>query len=184
MKKMIIALLIILAAVSIGCSGGSKITGGNNDKQVGGTTELTAGDYVEEFKDADIPLDKITFYTKETDPNNFMGKPNKYVDKADWADERAVQLEKEIEEIRSELSDEEYKEALEEAEESKVGGTVEVYKNQDDLKKRRSEIESAGKKSPVANKHKFYHKNALIMIDRDLTPKQAADYEKALKSLD
>lgn len=122
--------------------------------------KLTAQDVVEVFQEAGIPLDKVVFHTAETDPNKLLGRPNQYTEKANWADTR-----------------------LEQTGEDPIGGTVELFASDDDLQRRKSYIETISQSAPMLVEYIYAQKNALVRVSKDLTPDQAAEYEKALKSL-
>ncbi len=63
------------------------------------------------------------------------------------------------------------------------GGTIEIFDDIETLEKRKKYIEEIGKSAPMFTQYQYSHKNVLIRLDKELTPPQAAEYEKILKSL-
>ncbi|WP_145964113.1 hypothetical protein [Chromobacterium phragmitis] len=112
------------------------------------------------LKKAGIPIAKEVVYTAETDSNKLLGRPNQYVAKANWADGR-----------------------LSQPQEDMAGGTVEIFKSEDDLKARKEYVERIGKTMPMMAQYQYHNGLVLIRLDKALTPTQAAEYEKALHSI-
>ncbi|WP_337881750.1 hypothetical protein [Chromobacterium haemolyticum] len=109
------------------------------------------------FKKAGLPVEKQEVYTAETDSNKLLGRPNQYVAKANWADRR-----------------------LEQSGESMKGGTVEIFKSEDDLRARKEYVERIGKAMPMMAQYQYQNGLVLIRLDKALTPDQAAEYQKVL----
>lgn len=180
MKKLLVLLMMIVPLLVFGC-GKSDSVGSAGDKKVAKKSseqktekkaqkkapekkELTVEDITQAFKTAGLPIDKITVFTAETDPNKFLGRPGQYIAKASWADTRLQQ---------SDLPDADPK-----------GGTVEIFKTAEELKNRKDYIDGIAKNLPMAVQYMYIHDLALVRINRDLTPEQAGDYENALKAME
>lgn len=112
------------------------------------------------LKKAGIPVAKGVVYTAETDTNKLLGRPNQYIAKANWADSRLSQQQEDM-----------------------AGGTVEIFKSEDDLKARKEYVERIGKAMPMMAQYQYQKGLVLIRLDKALTPAQAAEYEKALNNL-
>lgn len=188
MKNLLYILAIILLVFLIGCSGNTT-TKDKQAKQVMVKKELSVRNYIQAFQKTKIPINNIIYYSEETDVNKLLGRPNQYIQKANWADNRIEQPVDNIENMMKGdpqykiQSKGEYEKELKEAMENPSGGTIEIFDNAADLKNRKKYIEALSKGSPMFNQYIYVHKKALIRLENDLTPKQASDYEKVLKSL-
>jgi hypothetical protein len=112
------------------------------------------------FEKAGIPIGDKEVYTAETDVNKLLGRPGQYVAKANWADSR----------LRQPADD-------------MAGGSVEIFRNERDLKARKAYVENIGRAMPTMAQYQYQKGLVLIRLDKALTPEQAAEYEKAIKAL-
>lgn len=64
-----------------------------------------------------------------------------------------------------------------------TGGTVEIFKDEADLKARKDYVDNIGKMMPAMAQYQYAKGLVLIRLDKALTPDQAAEYEKVLTSL-
>ena len=117
---------------------------------------MTAEDFVWELANSGLPVENVIVYDAESDKNGLLGRPGQYTSKVNFADGRVEQL----------------------SEDSPVGGTVEVFKNAKDAKTRADYIEKVTEGVSVLRQYQYLHRNVLLRIDYDLTPEQAAEYEK------
>lgn len=124
-------------------------------------TDLTAEEFVNKIFEAGFPIKNIIVYTEETDPNNLLGRPNGYISKANFADDRCEQYD----------------------ETSPEGGNFEVFNNVEDCTDRKEYIESVYKANPILSKYMYQFDNVLFRLSRELTPSQAAEYENAVISI-
>lgn len=124
---------------------------------------LDAEQVVKALADA-IPTAKpATVYTAATDKNHLLGRPGGYASKADWTDQRA----------KPDLDDE-----------VQLGGSVEVFDDPADAKKRDAYIAEILKAAPVFGAEYHYVKDGILLrVSGALTPAQAAEYEAALKNI-
>jgi hypothetical protein len=121
---------------------------------------LTAAQVLEAFKNGGVPVENEVIYTAESDPNNLLGRPHQYTGKASWNDKRADKHLK-----------------------GDPNMTVEVFANAEEMESRRNYTESVTKGIAPLAQYQFTHKNALLRLHHQLTPTQAAEYEKILKAL-
>lgn len=103
-------------------------------------------------------VSKVIIYTEETDPNHLLGRPGQYTAKLNFIDSR-------------------YKNK------GDGFGTVEVFKNQDDLNRRYDYVDQLGKQTSLALMYQYKHGNLLMRLDHALTPTQAKEYEAALNGM-
>jgi hypothetical protein len=120
---------------------------------------LTADSIIQSLKAGGLPIKNEVVFTDENDPNKLLGRPNQYVGKASWNDERDK-----------------------DANPKDPNCTVEVFDSIDAFERRKEYLEGVAK-APMFAQYVFSHKNAVLRLDHALTPKQAAEYEKVLKAL-
>lgn len=121
----------------------------------------SAEQIVNALKESGLPIGNMIVYTEETDTNNLLGRPKQYTSKVNFADTRIDQY----------------------SSDNPTGGSVEVFSNADDASARLKYIEKASSGIPVLQQYMYLKTNVLLRIDYDLTPEQAAEYEKAFKEL-
>ena len=111
----------------------------------------------------------IYVFDEEDDPNKQLGRPNQYVSKISWADERIDphDFSEENEEEINDLDPTEYK-----------GGTIEGFKNVSDLNRRYTYIKNITLNAPMLNQYMYKKGLFLMRLDKDFTPSQAKKYEK------
>lgn len=164
MRASLFIFFSLLISLTISCRNPTASTKVNTAPQPSPTaqpTRLSASDVLSAFKAAGLPINREIFYTAENDPNKLLGRPYQYSEKASWADTRVEQI----------------------PPDALKGGTVEIFSSLEDLEKRREYVDRIIKAAPIYTQYQYVHKNALVRIDKDLTPQQAGEYEKALKGL-
>ena len=124
---------------------------------------MTAEEICNELKNNNNNIGKIVVYTEETDSNNLLGRPNQYTSKVNFADNRISQ---------------EYVE-----ENDAKGGTIEVFNNKTDMKKRKEYIEQISNSSSMFAQYIYSKGNVLLRLEIDLTPEQAQEYEKIFNQI-
>lgn len=120
---------------------------------------ITTQAVLEAFKAAGLPLQDVTVYTTENDPNSLLGRPGQYTGKANWNDRRHP------------------------ADDPDGANTVEVFADEAAMIKRRDYIASVTGDSPMLLQYLQGHRNALVRLDKQVTPDQAAEYQRALEAL-
>jgi hypothetical protein len=103
-------------------------------------------------------------YTAANDPNKLLGRPNGYLSKAAFADTR--------------ISDRVYP-----ADSIELGGSVEVFANEQAARDRRDYIQDIAKKSPLGVEYDYTSGPVLLRVGKTLTPGQATDYKNALEAI-
>ncbi len=121
-------------------------------------TNLTAEEITKKLKTSGIPIDNIIVYTEETDENKLLGRPGNYISKTNFADTRLEQLDKN----------------------NPSGGTIEVFKNEQDALKRKEYIETVTTGVAFAQQYLILHNNVLLRIENELSTDQAKEYEDKL----
>lgn len=101
-----------------------------------------------------LPVRDVVEFTAETDPNNQIGRPNGYIAKFSWTDEREPDFQ----------------------------ATVEFFASAKDLELRQRHLDQVHSAVPITRDYIFVHKNAILRVPLKLTPNQAAEYEKLLKT--
>jgi hypothetical protein len=109
-----------------------------------------------------LPTGKIIVYTADTDVNKLLGRPNQYISKVNFADNRIYQID----------------------ENDPDGGSIETFSNPKDLETRKSYIESVEKTiCPTTVEYMFVNGNYLLRLSNELTPEQAKEYETAFMTI-
>ncbi len=157
-------LVFLIFCITVFCSCQNSqsniISEGKSDKTFKVENKLKAVEVIAAFKKANLPIDKIEYFTSETDFEKLLGKPNQYVEKVGWIDTRIK----------------------ENSRDNFVGGAIEVFDTEDLLQKRiRSRKEN--EKSFGIENYYVVHKNVLLILDSLLMPQQVSDYEKTFSSL-
>ncbi|MEV8430956.1 hypothetical protein [Streptomyces chartreusis] len=128
---------------------------------------LTAQQAVARLGKAIPELKLVQVYTEANDPNHLLGRPGGYTSKAAFSDSRIAAAD--VEGLD--------KDAIER------GGSVEVFKTEDEAKSRAKYIETIAKSMPSATEYHYIVGGILIRVSNLLTPTQAKEYEAGAKSL-
>lgn len=160
--------LIIMASL-IGCGDKSKNEEANksedkiiqeeNKKDV---TKMSAEELITEFELSGFPINKVINYTAETDTNKLLGRPNQYTSKINFSDSRLEQFDEENE---------------------PVGGSIEVFNNQEDAQNRKNYIDEIGKNASIFVEYSYICDNVLLRLDKGFTPEEAEEYKKAFECI-
>jgi hypothetical protein len=116
---------------------------------------VTAQAIVDRMKSLGLPVGDIASYDENTDPNQLLGRPHQYTQKANFTD--------------TELD----------APSLDNGGTVEVFANADDAKARKDYIDAISKDMPMVGYYTYQSGNYILRIAFDVPPTRAKDYEAA-----
>ena len=102
------------------------------------------------FESASLPIENIEYFDETTDPNGIMGRPERYVAKAQFDDPR---------------SDDE------------PAVTIEIFKNKEDLVSRLIYLSEVYDTYPSHQMYIYTRGLALLRTSFDLTPEEALEYE-------
>jgi hypothetical protein len=128
-------------------------------------TPQSANEVLQGLKDKDLPIGESVAYTAKNDPNDLLGRPNQYTSKATFKDTR---LNHDPMAAKIDIQH---------------GGSIEVFENQDDAIARKNYVENMGKVFSPASEYTYREGTVLLRLSHQLTPKQAAEYENALKDV-
>jgi len=112
-----------------------------------------------------MPIGESVVYTAKNDPNDLLGRPNQYTGKATFEDTR----------LKPDPMANKF--------DVQNGGSIEVFENQDDAITRKEYIESIGKGFSPFSEYVYREGTILLRVSHRLTPKQATEYEDALKDI-
>jgi zinc-ribbon domain len=146
----------VLAAVSV-AGGGSQLF------MPSFGAPQSADEVLQGLKDKDLPIGESVAYTAENDPNDLLGRPNQYTSKVTFKDTRI-----DPHSIADKID-------------VRNGGSIEVFENQDDATARKNYVESIGKAFAPAAEYTYREGTVLLRLSHQLTPKQAEEYENALR---
>lgn len=110
---------------------------------------------------AKLPINNVVVYNEKTDPNKMLGRPNQYISKVNFADTRLDQLDPK----------------------NPNGGSIETFKNTDDLKARKEYIESVIKTTPAFTEYMVVNGKYLLRLSKDMTNDQVNKYKKAFMAI-
>jgi len=116
--------------------------------------ELTAATIVAGLKAAGLPVSEVTEYTAENGPNELLGRPGQHVQKVNFADSKL--------EVPSDSD-----------------GTVEVFANEEDAKKRKEYADGISKEMPALGYYIYQAGPYLLRVTYSVPPVRASDYEAA-----
>jgi hypothetical protein len=129
-------------------------------KEADVTETLTAEDHVTKLKEAGLPIDNVIVFTAETDPNEMLGRPNGYTSKVNFADT-----------------------TIEQFGDDPVGGSIEVFENEKDVKNRKEYIDSIGEEMQLFAEYSYVKGSVLLRLDSALTPEQAEKYKAEFEKI-
>lgn len=122
---------------------------------------LTIEEIIGIFVEAGLPITEIIYYTEETDPNELLGRPNQYVEKANWTDNRISSLQDGVQ----------------------AGGSIELFLNPTNMLARKDYLESVTQIMSMTVEYAYSNGNILLRLSHSLTPTQAQEYESILMSI-
>lgn len=160
MKKILSIILLSVLTLGLFSCGGS----GESTKK---EKPLTSDQIVQKMKDDySLPITQELTYTEETDENGLLGRPDQYTSKTSWNDEN------DVDEVQmcNDYPDDDYRDC-----------TVEVFENKSDARERQEYIESVWEDGGLLHQDQYIYRagTALLRVTYQITPDQAAAYEKA-----
>jgi hypothetical protein len=104
-----------------------------------------------------------TVVTEATDGNHLLGRPGQYTSKVTFTDSRV----KADDVMSNDPTDVGF------------GGSVEVFANAEDAKRRADYIQAIVKSLPAMMEYDYAHGPVVVRVSKLLTPSQAAEFDKA-----
>lgn len=111
-------------------------------------------------------VDFVRPFDASSDPNEQLGRPNQYIEKVSWPDKRIDPKFESDGYYDSEIDPTEYK-----------GGTIEKFKNINDLNRRYNYIKNIHLNAPYLNEYMYKKGLYLMRLNKAFTPNQAKEYE-------
>lgn len=139
---------ILLTFTLIGCGNNTTASSDNKPKP---KPKITAQYIVDTLKAKKGKyMTNITVVTAENDENKLLGRPNQYIQRITWKDNRSK--------------------------DSNVDCSIEFFKNKDDATTRKIYIQNIIKSMPMLTQYIEQKNKALLRIDGVLTPDQSKKY--------
>lgn len=122
---------------------------------------LTIEEVIGLFVEAGLPITDIIYYTEETDPNQLLGRPNQYIAKVNWTDERIDSWQDGVQ----------------------AGGSIELFLSPTNMQARKDYLESVTQIMSATVEYAYSNAHILLRLSHSLTPTQAQEYESILMSI-
>ncbi len=122
---------------------------------------LTIEEVIGLFVEAGLPITETIYYTEETDPNELLGRPNQYIAKVNWTDERIDSWQDGVQ----------------------AGGSIELFLNPTNMQARKDYLESVTQIMSTTVEYVYSNGNILLRLSHSLTPTEAQEYESILMSI-
>lgn len=168
MKKRILSLIGVMVI------GLLVLTGCNNaEKTANAQATMTAEELLIKLKEKNENIGRYVVYTEETDLNSLLGRPNQYTSKVTFEDKRLEQTNLSLD--SKYFTQEEINEP--------TGGTIEVFKTEEDLIKRKKYVETITSSMSALVEYSYSDGIYLLRLNKDLTPSQAKEYEEIFYSI-
>ncbi len=135
----------------------STISGDITVENAKNTKNYKAEEIIELMKEKNTNIGKVVVYTEETDSNKLLGRPNQYISKVQFADNRLDQSYVEENDVK--------------------GGTIEVFNSKEDMEKRKNYIENISSSTSFFTQYIYSKEYAILRLESELTPEQAKEYE-------
>lgn len=126
----------------------------------------SASEVLQELKDKEMPIGESIAYTAKNDPNDLLGRPNQYTSKVNFTDTRLKP---------NPIADDKF--------DVQNGGSIEVFENKNAAIRRKKYVASIGKGFSPISEYTYREGTVLLRLSHRLLPKQAAEYENALKDI-
>lgn len=167
MLRKILFLCVLMCSIFIlnGCGSGASEE-----------PKLSAEDVLKRFVDSGLPIGRVDTYTDENDPEHLLNRPGHYIGKCAWEDTRYQATTPEGKAAEDVM----YKEL---GVSGLAGGFIEVFETKEALQAREGLLRAAYENNPAIHQYIYVHKNIIIRVNQQVTPKHAEEYQKALTSL-
>lgn len=156
MKKYVLLLAFVIPLLLIACGGS---TGGNTGGSASTPSKLTAQGIVNSMKAQGLSIGEVASYDQNTDPNGLLGRPNQYIDKANFRD--------------TELGPD--SQTLDNG----GDGTVEIFNNANDAAARKAYVDNISKTSPMLGFYSYQSGKYLLRVVFAMSPDRAKTYQSA-----
>ena len=117
---------------------------------------LSAKAIIASMKASGLPIGNVTVYDENTDPNGLLGRPNQYVDKANFTDTK----------LSSDVQ-------------TDGNGTVEIFANAEDAAARKAYIDEVSKALSMVGYYSYQSGKYLLRVTFDVPPSRAKAYQAA-----
>jgi hypothetical protein len=114
------------------------------------------------LEDAGVKIEDLVIYTDENDPNSLLGRPNQYIAKASWRDSNIAE--------QGEASVDN-------------GGSIEVFSNFEDLKKRYDYIDAISSSASLFAEYHYQNPPVILRLSKTYLPSEAKKISDAFLSL-
>lgn len=166
------SLFVLVCLTMAACSTRSDPEGtgalGPEDVQTSPGVQVDPARVIDHLKAAGLPLERVDFYNAENDPFSLAGRPDRYITKAVFHDNRFnPDACRQVEVLPWD----------------ECGGAVESFANESDLRKWTRAIVIAREQTPNAPpEYRYQNGLTLLRLGHILTPQQAQAYEQAFMS--
>ena len=109
------------------------------------------------MKETSLPIGETIVFTRKTDPNDLLGRPGGYVEKASWADDRV--------------------ECFSDDPDWDCGGDIEIFDDAADLGERWRYLRSLANAPLIGGYYMWKTEFALLRVGHELTRDRANEYE-------
>jgi hypothetical protein len=157
--------IVVLLLLGAGVAAVSVAGDGNQLPVPSFSAPRSADEVLQELKDRELPVGESVAYTAKTDPNDLLGRPNQYTSKVMFKDTRLNP-----DPIAKEFD-------------VQNGGSIEVFKDEDDAIARTKYLKNLTKSFSPFAEYSYREGTVLLRLSHRLTPKQAREYEDALKDV-
>jgi len=157
----VIAVLLLVAVVAIV----NVVDSGSRLSLPSLSGPLSADEVLQGLKDNEMPIGESVAYTAKTDPNDLLGRPDQYTSKVMFKDTR----------LKPDPISKKF--------DVQNGGSIEVFKDEDDARARAKYLKELTKSFSPFAEYSYREGTVLLRLSHRLTPKQATEYEDALKDL-
>ncbi|WP_237389791.1 hypothetical protein [Bacillus sp. USDA818B3_A] len=185
MKKIMLFIGLLILFVLTGCSSGVQERENQEKNQATDKPKnndlKNAEEIIAYFKEKNGNIAYTKIYNEENDPNELLGRPGGYIGKVDFIDSGVEEKFIEGLLIKDKVLLESVKREMREDFKVKYGGSIEVFDNKKDAKKRFEYVTTTAQESGGAfTEYGYLHKNIFLRLSKSLTPAQAEAYDQIL----
>jgi hypothetical protein len=108
---------------------------------------------------AGLPIGTVRYHSPASDPNKLLGRPGQYTGKANFHDRRLRGRDYTVDN----------------------GGSVETFASNSDASRRYKYVRAISTSSPLFAEWNYVEGTVVLRLSHELTPRQAKQYERALR---